>query len=282
MTNIDSSKIDSKQKSSTKVELQKNKKDKIATPVPITKLIPNFITLIGLVIGVSSIRFALDSKWEMSVYCILAATIIDGIDGRVARMLNASSPFGAELDSLCDMINFGLCPAILIYLWSFQQYEFRVISWAANLLYVVCMAIRLARFNTNANDDSNILLKHFFMGVNAPCGALLAMLPIIMDFSISNIFGFTFREHTLLINLYIIIIALLLPSRLATVSSKNFRIKPKFLYLSMIIAAVIIVFTFIYTWYMLTLLGVLYLLSIPYTEYLSREMLKTRIKDKTI
>ena len=248
-------------------------KDIDADPVPITRLIPNFVTLIGLVVGVSSIRFALDSNWEMSVYCIIAATVIDGLDGRIARMLNASSPFGAELDSLCDLINFGLCPALLIYIWSFQQYEFRLISWTANLLYIVCMAIRLARFNTNMNDDSSILSKHFFTGVNAPSGALLALLPIIMDFGFSKLFGFTFRNHTLLINFYIIFIALLLPSRLSTLSSKNFHIKPKFLYLSMIAAAIIIVFTFIYTWYVLTIVGILYLLSIPYTEYLARKML---------
>lgn len=260
--------------SASKRFLRTKNKDGSARSVPITKLIPNFVTLIGLVVGVSSIRLALDSKWELSVYCIIAAAIIDGIDGRIARMLNASTPFGAELDSLCDMINFGLCPAIIIYLWSFQQYEFRVISWAANLLFIVCMAIRLARFNTTINDESNILAKHFFTGVNAPCGALLALLPMIIDFSVSKLVHFTFRDHTLLINFYILFVALLLPSKLSTLSSKNFSISPKFLYLSMMVAAIVIVFTFIYTWYALTLLGVLYLLSIPYTEYLSRKMLQ--------
>lgn len=262
-----------KNKTSYTTKNSKTKNEGIKS-VPIAKLIPNFITLIGLVVGISSLRFALDSKWEMSVYCILAATIIDGIDGRVARMLDASTPFGAELDSLCDMINFGLCPALLIYLWSFQQYEFRVISWAANSLYVVCMAIRLARFNVTTNDENNILAKHFFTGVNAPCGALLALLPIIMDFGVSKLLNFSFRDNTLLINCYIILIALLLPSKLSTISSKNFHIKPKFLYLSMISAAIIIVFTFIYTWYALTILGILYLLSIPYTEYKARKILQ--------
>ena len=123
------------------------KSPRILKPVPVVKLIPNILTLIGLVIGVSSIRFALDSKWEISVYCILIATIIDGLDGRIARMLNATSHFGAELDSLCDFANFGLCPAFIIYLWSFQQYEYKVTSWAAITFFIVCMGIRLARFN---------------------------------------------------------------------------------------------------------------------------------------
>jgi CDP-diacylglycerol--serine O-phosphatidyltransferase len=130
--------------------LELKKPRRILKPVPIAKLIPNILTLIGLVVGVSSIRFALDSRWEMAVYCVVIATVIDGLDGKIARMLNATSHFGAELDSLCDFVNFGVCPALLTYLWSFQQYEFKVISWAAMMIFVVCMGIRLARFNTMA------------------------------------------------------------------------------------------------------------------------------------
>jgi CDP-diacylglycerol--serine O-phosphatidyltransferase len=127
------------------VLLKLKKPRRLLEPVPITKLIPNILTLIGLVIGVSSVRFALDSKWEMAVYCVLIATIIDGLDGKIARMLNATSHFGAELDSLCDFVNFGLCPALLIYLWSFQQYEYKVISWASIMFFIVCMGIKARR-----------------------------------------------------------------------------------------------------------------------------------------
>ena len=137
----------------------------IIKTVPFTKLLPNVVTLVGLVVGLSSIRFALESAWEKSVYCILIATIVDGLDGRVARMLNATSHFGAELDSLCDFINFGLCPALLLYLWSFQQYEYKIISWASIMLFVVCMAIRLARFNTaivEADKDKKQKNTRFF------------------------------------------------------------------------------------------------------------------------
>ena len=97
----------------------KNFKEKklIRKPIPFTRLLPNVVTLVGLIIGVSSIRFALDSAWEKSIYCVLIATIIDGLDGRVARMLNATSHFGAELDSLCDFVNFGLSPALLLYFY---------------------------------------------------------------------------------------------------------------------------------------------------------------------
>ena len=122
------------------------KKVRITKPIPFIKLIPNFITLLALIVGVSSIRFGLESKWELAVYCILVAAILDGLDGRVARMLNATSPFGAELDSLCDFANFGIVPAYLIYLWSFQQYEYKLFSWVAMLLFVICMYLLLLIF----------------------------------------------------------------------------------------------------------------------------------------
>lgn len=247
---------------------------KILKPVPVAKLIPNILTLTGLVVGVSSIRFALDSKWEISVYCILIATIIDGLDGKVARILNATSHFGAELDSLCDFINFGLCPALLTYLWSFQQYEYKVISWAAMTLFVVCMAIRLARFNTMAlNPSETKQSKLFFTGVPAPSGALLALIPIILDFEITTFFeNFNIRIHTLSIDLYIAIIALLLASKLPTISIKNIHIKPEYLSLSLIIIAMIIIVTVIYPWYVLPLLAIIYLLSIPACIYISQKL----------
>ena len=252
----------------------KKKPPKILKPVPIAWLIPNILTLIGLVVGVSSIRFALDSKWETSVYCILIATIIDGLDGKIARMLNATSHFGAELDSLCDFINFGLCPALMIYLWSFQQYEYKVTSWAAITFFIVCMGIRLARFNT-------VILKPveskkttmFSMGVPAPSGALLALVPMILDFEVTTFFeDFSIRSYTILINLYIIFIAVLLASRLPTISIKNLNIKPEYLSLFMIIFGTIIIITVIYPWYVLPIAAVIYLLSIIICFNISRKL----------
>lgn len=246
----------------------------ILRPIPFTKLLPNMVTLMGLIIGVSSIRFALDGSWEKSVYCILVATVLDGIDGRVARMLNATSHFGAELDSLCDFVNFGLCPAIIIYLWSFQQYEYKVISWASIMLFVVCMAIRLARFNTALLEikDSKISSR-FFTGVPAPSGAILALIPMILDFDITSLIAnFSVRNYTLGINLYIVIIALLLPSRVPTISLKNFYIKPEYLSWVMIIAASISIIAVIYPWYTLPIAAVLYVISIPCCMYFASKV----------
>ena len=243
----------------------KNKKLAHRT-IPFTKLLPNVVTLVGLIIGVSSIRYALDAAWEKSVYCILIATIIDGLDGRVARMLNATSHFGAELDSLCDFLNFGLCPALIIYLWSFQQYEHKVISWASIMFFVVCMAIRLARFNTASAETDEMIKKdsRFFTGVPAPSGAILALIPIILDFDITPMINeFSVRNHTLCINLYIVIAASLLAGRFPTPSLKKIHIKPEYLSLSMITMAIVIILTVIYPWYVLPIAAIIYLMSIP-------------------
>jgi CDP-diacylglycerol--serine O-phosphatidyltransferase len=238
------------------------------------KLLPNVVTLVGLIIGVSSIRFALDSAWEKAVYCILIATIIDGLDGRVARMLNATSHFGAELDSLCDFINFGLCPALLLYLWSFQQYEYKVISWASIMLFIVCMSIRLARFNTAIveTDKKHKVDSRFFIGIPAPSAAILALIPMILDFEVTaTISEFSIRNYTLCINLYIVIIALLLASRLPTLSLKGIHIKPEYLSLSMIISAIVIIVAVIYPWYALPIAAIVYILSMPICMYYAQK-----------
>ena len=249
------------------------KRVKITKPIPFIKLIPNFLTILGLVVGVSSLRFALDSRWELAIYCIIVAAVIDGIDGRVARMLNATSPFGAELDSLCDFANFGLSPALLIYLWSFQQYEYKVLSWAAMLLFIACMALRLARFNTSIiqeKQDKNS--PHFFTGVPAPCGALLVVIPLILDFEISPLLGINIRSHTVLIDIYIAIIAFLLASRLPTISTKNIHIKPEYLSLSMIIFVTVIINMIIYPWYSLPIFAVFYIISIPVCVIIAKKL----------
>jgi len=247
---------------------------KILKPVPVAKLVPNIVTLVGLIVGISSVRFALDSKWELSVYCVLIATIIDGLDGKIARMLNATSHFGAELDSLCDFVNFGVCPAIIIYLWSFQQYEYKVTSWASITFFIVCMCIRLARFNTAIfNPVESKQAKIFSIGVPAPSGAMLALIPMILDFEITtHLEKFDVRSHTLVINIYIVFVAMLLASRLPTISIKNLNIKPEYLSLCMIIFAILIIVTVIYPWYVLPIAAIMYLLSIIVCIYISRRL----------
>lgn len=243
--------------------MKSNSTKRLIKTVPFSKLIPNLVTITGLIIGVSSIRFAIDSAWEIAVYCILIATILDFIDGRVARMFNATSNFGAELDSLCDFVNFGICPAITLYLWSFQQYEYKVTSWFSIMIFIVCMAIRLARFNTTSADKSK-QDKRFFLGVPAPVGAVLALMPIILDFEFTLLIqNFSIRNYTPAINMYITIIALLLASRFPTISFKHFHIKPEYLSISMVGFAAISIMMIIYPWYTVPVMSVIYLLSMP-------------------
>jgi CDP-diacylglycerol--serine O-phosphatidyltransferase len=214
-------------------------------------------------IGISSIRFALDERWELSIYSILIAAVIDGIDGKVARMLNATSSFGAELDSLCDFANFGLAPALIIYMWSFQQYEYKILSWSCMLLFIVAMSLRLARFNTSILHNHNDKVQYFFTGVPAPCGALMVLMPIILDFEISKFFSLEIRNYTIIIDIYTLLIAILTASRLPTISTKYLKISYKYLSLFMILFAFIVINLIINTWYFLPILWIIYLITIP-------------------
>ncbi len=235
-------------------------------PLPFIKLLPNLITLTALVVGMSSIRFALDARWEWAVTCIIAATFLDAADGRVARMLNATSVFGAELDSLSDFANFGVAPAILSYLWSYQSFEYKLFAWSAVLLFVMCMAIRLARFNIGATDPTQVQkLKQFFLGVPAPVGAILFIVPIILDFDISTNLGFNVRSHTFVITCYHIVVALLLPSRLYTFSLKSIEVKPELVWLYLLGGAAFMISMIVYPWYFVPFVSIAYLFSIPFS-----------------
>ncbi|NRB11526.1 MAG: phosphatidylcholine/phosphatidylserine synthase [Rickettsiaceae bacterium] len=261
-----------KKTSKRKILTAKSKKKKTTKPVPFAKMIPSLVTLTGLVIGLSSVRFALDSAWQNAVYCIIAATILDGLDGGIARKLKATSHFGLELDSLCDLVNFGFAPVLITYLWSFQQHEYKVISWAAIMLFVVCMSVRLARFNISAiNKEKEDKNNKFLLGIPAPAGALLVLVPMMLDFKLTALWEFDVRSQAFFINLYIIFIGLLLASRLPTISKKNFYIKPEYLSLAIIGVTIIIIITIIYPWYALPAIALIYMLSIPVTTYLANK-----------
>jgi CDP-diacylglycerol--serine O-phosphatidyltransferase len=242
----------------------KLKTARLNKPLSLIKLLPNLITLCALVVGMNSIRFALDGRWDLSVICILIATFLDAADGRVARMLNATSIFGAELDSLSDFANFGIAPALMAYLWAYQRFEFKLFAWSAMLLFVICMVIRLARFNVGAaNPNMNPQLKTFFMGVPAPVGALLFIIPIILDFDLAANFAFDVRSHIFIVTCYQIVIALLLPSRIYTFSLKSLEIKPEFVWAYLLGGAAFIIALIVYPWYFIPFIGLVYLATIP-------------------
>lgn len=232
-------------------------------PTSFIRLIPNLITLSALVVGLNSIRFALDGKWDYAVGCIIISTFLDAADGRVARMLGATSPFGAELDSLSDFANFGIAPALISYLWSYQRFEFKLFAWSAILLFVICMVIRLARFNVGASSNSNS--KSFFVGVPAPMGAALFITPIILDFDIAANFRFDVRSYMFFVTCYQIAIALMVTSRIPTFSFKNLEIKPEYIWICLLGFASSFITLIVYPWYILPVVSLLYLLTIPFS-----------------
>ncbi len=231
------------------------------------KLFPNIITILGLCLGLSAIRFALLEKWEIAVAFIVIAAFVDGMDGRIARMLNSTSSFGAQLDSLCDLINFGISPALVVYLW--KTHEMRGIGWAIVLFFVVCAAIRLARFNTDLDESHNTeWSKHFFVGIPSPAAAGLSLLPLILTFFFNERnegetmeFFFTTPQF---VGIYVSIIAILMISRIPTFSVKKLAIRKKELVVPTLLLAALFTIAFIVEpWLTLPIMGFLYIISIP-------------------
>lgn len=183
--------------------------------VPVRVLIPNIVTLLGLCVGLTSIRMAIEGRFEYALLAIVAAALIDGLDGRMARLLKASSRFGAELDSLSDFLCFGVAPAVVLYLWAFPVAS--SLGWIIVMIFAVATALRLARFNVALDDPSKPIWENaFFVGIPAPAGALLLMLPLYLE-------GLGLPKSWMplpVIGLYAITVAGLMASRVRTFSGK--------------------------------------------------------------
>ncbi len=176
-------------------------------------MLPNAITAAALCSGLTGIRFAIESEWEYSILAVVLAAVLDGIDGRIARLLNAQSRFGAELDSLADSLSFGMAPAVILYLWSLQDLE--RFGWFASLAFAICCALRLARFNAQIDvENQPHKSAGFLTGVPAPVGAGLAFLP----FYLWQATGLPEFREPLLIALWVTGIAILMISNMATLS----------------------------------------------------------------
>ena len=226
---------------------------------PVSYLFPNIVTIIGLCFGMSSIKYALDGRWEISVGLLVISAFIDGMDGRLARMLDASSKFGAELDSLTDFINFGVAPALILYFWGLNMIPIKGIGWAIALIYTVCCAFRLARFNVN-NDLAEKEKSNFFLGIPAPCGAGLTLVPIMLSFELKIYF---FADNPFYLAIYMMVIAILMASQIPTISTKNTNISHKLIYPILILITIFIASLIIEPWIMLPLMGLVYIFTIP-------------------
>ena len=203
------------------MEPQKNNFKIVTDKKSARMLLPNMLTLIGVCIGLTSIRFALDGKFEFAIIAILFAALIDGLDGRIARLIRGTSKVGKELDSLTDMISFGVAPAFIMYFWNLNTLG--KFGWLLCLVYVICVALRLARFNINSNHDPS-WKDNFFEGVPSPAGGILVLTPLIISLS-----GFNYLElnNTIIVPIFFITTSFLLISKFPTYSFKKIVIQRK-------------------------------------------------------
>jgi CDP-diacylglycerol--serine O-phosphatidyltransferase len=230
------------------------------TEQPISRLFPNMVTIAGMCCGLSAIRFAMIGKFELAVGFIIAAAIIDGMDGRIARMLGATSVFGAQLDSLSDFICFGVAPALVMYMW--QLHDIRGLGWAVTLFFSVCTSLRLARFNTGLFDDKKEPWEaQFFTGVPSPAGGILCLLPLILALQLD---GLNVLPPAL-IACHVVCIGALMVSRIPTFSGKKQRIKHEIILPFMLICSAILVLFIIEPWLSLCVISIGYLISIYFS-----------------
>ena len=232
-----------------KIKLVSDKKTRV--------ILPNMFTLVGVCIGLSSIKFAFDGNFQFSIIAIIVAAIIDGLDGRIARLIKGTSRVGKELDSLTDVISFGVAPAFIMYFWSLNQIG--RIGWLICLIYVMCVALRLARFNVSSEADPS-WKDNFFEGVPAPAGGVIVLMPLVYSFSEFQIIKL---NYDFFVPILFIVVSILLISKIPTYSFKKIKVQRNFT----IFLLLGIVFYFglilIYTFNAIVLSALVYFLMIP-------------------
>ncbi len=240
--------------------------------VPVRIVAPNLVTLLALCAGLTAIRFAFEGRLDIAIYAILFAAALDGLDGRVARLLRSTSRFGAQLDSLADFVNFGVAPALLAYTWALS--DLGSFGWVGSLVFAICVALRLARFNVAADGPERpAWQKGFFIGVPAPAGAVIALLPLYLE-----LLGAPHGAWTgPLAMAYLVAIGLLMISRVPTWSGRMIgRMIPRDLVAPIFITAVIVfALLFSFTWLALTIGTLAYLAVIPISWRAWREQMRT-------
>ncbi|MFN4205170.1 MAG: CDP-diacylglycerol--serine O-phosphatidyltransferase [Agrobacterium albertimagni] len=229
--------------------------------IPLRLIIPNLITVLAICAGLTGIRLAFENRYELAVAMVLAAAFLDGIDGRVARMMKATSKFGAQMDSLADIINFGVAPALVLYVFVLDQA--RSLGWIAALIYAIAAGLRLARFNVMDERETKAPWQsEFFVGVPAPAGAALVLLPVYLGFlGVAPVGIFAYASTA-----YTVVIGYLLVSRLPVWSGKSetSHIR-RDLVLPMILGVVLYVALLMsFTWEVLVVSVLLYLCSLPF------------------
>jgi len=221
----------------------------------LVRLLPNLVTLLAVCAGMTGIRFAFQGDFEWSVRMVLIAAVLDGLDGRLARLMRSQSPIGAELDSLSDFLNFGVAPALILYFWSL--YEIGGIGWITCLCFALCCVLRLARFNAEAKSGLGGS-GAYFTGIPSPAGAVLALMPMVLSFvaAMPDIFPPTLTA------IYVVLVGLAMISRMPTFSFKNVRVSrlnAPFALLGVVLLGAALL---IYPWETLAVLSGLYAVTI--------------------
>ena len=236
-------------------------------------ILPNILTLIGVCIGLTSIRFALDGKFEFAIIAIIFAALIDGLDGRIARLIKGTSKVGKELDSLTDMISFGVAPAFIMYFWKLNTLG--RFGWLVCLIYVICVALRLARFNVNSSQDPS-WRDNFFEGVPSPAGGILVLTPLII--SITN-FDYILLNYDIIVPTFFIVTSLLLISKFPSYSFKKIVIQRKTTIFLLFGIVLFFGLLLIYPFNIIVISAVVYVLMLP-ISFFHYQKLKKQNQDK--
>lgn len=239
-------------------------RSQVAAEVPIIRFLPNVITILALCSGLTAVALAMNSQWIFAVGAIALAAVLDSLDGPAARLLGTASRIGAELDSLSDCISFGVAPALVMYVWILRD-QGRGFGWVVCLLFAVCVALRLARFNSLLDDeDPRPWARAFFTGVPSPAGGLMVTAPLLLAERLGDD---GFWAWPWVVSLWIVLIGLLMVSRLPTIALKSVRL-PKQLILPLLVLLVLAVAALFYEPEIVTVVGmVLYLLHLPYAAW---------------
>jgi CDP-diacylglycerol--serine O-phosphatidyltransferase len=251
---------------------------KIVSDKKARMILPNAITLIGVCIGLSSIKFALDGKFALAVIAILFAALMDALDGRIARLIKGTSKIGKELDSLGDVISFGVAPALIMYFWNLQYLD--KLGWFVCLTYVVCVALRLARFNISSEEEPS-WKDNFFEGVPSPAGGIIVLMPLVLSFSGLGDFFFKIN-YDLIVPIFFIMVSTLLISTIPTYSFKKIvipRAMTKFLLFGIVLFFGSLL---VYTFKILAVSSLIYLCLIPVSFFHYKKIKKEKniISDK--
>jgi CDP-diacylglycerol--serine O-phosphatidyltransferase len=223
-------------------------------------MLPNLTTIMALCAGLTSVRFALSERWEMAVTAILVAALLDAMDGRLARMLGSTSRFGAELDSFADFVSFGISPALVMYFLSLRQLEGT--GWAIVLFFSVCMALRLARFNTRSIEGlTPSWSQAFFIGVPAPAAAILAITPLIMHLEWKN----KLFIHPIVVACVMVVVGGLMVSQVPTYSFKTVKIPYKWVRPFLLIVTLLVASLFNAPWLTLIIIACVYVATLPFS-----------------